>query len=236
VGFVNQVSHELRTPLTNIRLYAELLHEGLSEDDGPARQQSAIIVEETHRLSRLIDTILAYARQQRRTLVVRTAADQVDRIVERVLRIFRPAFESKGFTVEQDLQADAVVMVDPDALEIILSNLLGNIEKYAADGCFVRIATHQDADTTRLEVQDHGAGIPASERERIFLPFVRLSARPNDGAAGTGIGLTIARDLARLHGGDISVADTSPGACFVVRLATKRAAARHATNEKGEVR
>jgi len=94
------------------------------------------------------------------------------------------------------------------------------VEKYAAAGTRVDIDTEQTPERSVIRVRDYGGGIPKPERERIFLPFYRLSSKLSDGATGTGIGLTIARELARLHGGNLLLLDCDPGACFEVSLRT----------------
>lgn len=234
VSFVNQVSHELKTPLTNIRMYAEMLEDGMDSEnveDEKARRHVGVIVSESRRLSRLIANILTFSRGQRGRLALHPAAGVVDDVVREVIEHHRASMESRGIAIEFDPDAPAVVRLDADALAQILGNLLSNVEKYAAAGGFVRVATRQETkqdegrkikneDYTILTVTDNGPGIPRRMRERIFRPFVRLSDRVTDGVTGSGIGLTIARELARLHGGDLTVVASEAGAVFEMRLAT----------------
>lgn len=223
VTFVNQVSHELRAPLTNIQMYAELLEADLQhipqpQSDRP-RGRLKVIQSESQRLSRLIGNVLTFAREQRKALRLNPAAASVDRIVGDVIERFRPSLEKMGIRTEFDAGAERPVMVDGDALEQILGNLISNVEKYAAGGRWVGIVTRNDGGRTLITVSDRGPGINASARERVFQPFWRASDKL-DQAAGTGIGLAIARQLARLHGGDITLDDCPPGAHFRVMLAT----------------
>jgi signal transduction histidine kinase len=219
MSFVSQVSHELKTPLTNIRLYAELLERRLPPDDPRARQQLDVVVSESRRLGRLIANVLTFTRAgAAKPLARRTGV--VDRIVEAVLAHFEPAFAAAGIAVELRRGASDPVSLDPDAVEQIVGNLLSNAEKYAAAGGYVGIATRREGEVTTIEVRDRGPGIPRDARDKVFQPFVRLSNRLTDGAAGTGIGLTIARGLARQHGGDLVAAPCEEGALFVVTLRT----------------
>jgi signal transduction histidine kinase len=94
------------------------------------------------------------------------------------------------------------------------------VEKYAAGGARVEIATWQQREQSVICVRDYGPGIPKREREKIFQPFYRISHKLSDGVTGTGIGLTITRELTRLHGGDLELLPGSPGACFQVSLKT----------------
>ncbi|MEE8450370.1 MAG: HAMP domain-containing sensor histidine kinase [Thermoguttaceae bacterium] len=223
INFVNQVSHELKTPLTSIRMYAELLQidlEGLGADEVPkARGHLEVIVAESQRLSRLIGNVLTFARQRRDKLTLRKSTGCVDEVIARVIEGFSPAFAQSGIEVTFDGSADSTVMLDVDAVEQILGNLLSNVEKYAAEGGQVAIASRRQAEYTTIEVADRGPGIPAASKKSVFRPFYRLSDRI-EGRTGTGIGLSIARQLARLHGGDVTLGDCDTGARFEVRLHT----------------
>jgi len=220
VSFVNQVSHELKTPLTNIRMYGELLQGSVPEEDEKASRYVGIIVAESQRLSRLIGNILTFSRKRRGRVELRTAAGNVDETIESVLEHFRPSLEAKGVQVVFTLGARATVKFDADALEQILGNLFGNVEKYAASGGMMEVASRQDGEKTIIAVSDRGPGISKDQRERIFEPFHRVSNKLTDGVTGTGIGLAIARDLARLHGGDLVLIPSDEGACFEVTLRT----------------
>ncbi|MFP4057721.1 MAG: sensor histidine kinase [Candidatus Brocadiia bacterium] len=232
VNFVNQVSHELKTPLTNIRMYAELLESHL---DGEAQRCSRyldVIVSESQRLSRLIGNVLTFARQQRQALALRAAPGRVDDLVASVIEGFRPSLQAKGVDVDFRPAAPAEVRFDSDAVEQVLGNLFSNVEKYAAAGGSLRVTTEQDADRTTITVADSGPGVPRGKEQAIFEPFRRLSDRIDDGTAGTGIGLAISRDLARLHGGDLVLLPSGQGAVFRLTLHTPRAQGAAATDQR----
>ncbi|TNE52351.1 MAG: HAMP domain-containing histidine kinase [Deltaproteobacteria bacterium] len=219
VTFVTQVSHELKTPLTNIRLYAELLENRVSEEDKRSRRHVGVIVAESQRLSRLINNILTFSRQRRHQHKVHLQTCQIDDVIARTLEQFQPTFQAKRIEVEQSLAAPQAIQADPDATEQILSNLLSNVEKYGISGKWVSVQSSQSDDgTVLIEVCDKGPGIPASLREGLFQPFVRGSDKLSDGVTGTGIGLTIARDLARMQDGDLTLLDSNEGARFLLRL------------------
>jgi len=223
VSFVNQVSHELRTPLTNICMYAELLQRDLPEDDPKASHRLGIVVSESQRLSRLIGNVLTWAREQKGQLALHRTAGVVDDHVRLVLESFRPSLAARGIEVELSAEAPAPVQLDHDALDQILGNLFTNVEKYAADGKAMRVTTRQQDETTTVLVTDEGPGIPSSQRERVFEPFYRVDNRITSGVAGTGIGLAIARRLARRHGGDLELVPIERGACFRLTLHTPSA-------------
>ncbi len=225
VSFVNQVSHELKTPLTNIRMYAELLESDLqgecAEQDQAPRDHLKVIVEESQRLSRLIGNVLTFAQQERSQLILHPRAAVVDDVIATVIQRFDPALRRRGVEVVFERSAGALVEVDVDALEQILGNLLGNVEKYAATGKRLEVVSRQASADTVIVLSDDGPGIPARHRERVFRPFQRLSNDIAD-SPGTGIGLSIARQLARLHGGDLVLVPSARGATFEVRLDTPR--------------
>lgn len=220
VTFVNQVSHELKTPLTNIRMYGDLLGPCIPDDDEKAQTYVKVIQQESGRLSRLIGNILSFARKQRNKLNCHRKPMVVDETIASVLSSFAPSLEAKGIQAATQLNAPATVMADPDILEQILGNLLSNIEKYCAARGQAVITSRQTETLTVITCSDNGPGIPPAQREKIFAPFYRVSDKLTDGVSGTGIGLAIARDLARLHGGDLRLCPTDEGACFEVTLQT----------------
>jgi signal transduction histidine kinase len=147
-------------------------------------------------------------------------AGQVDEIIKATLNMFAPSLEAKGVRIHFQAGAGDRVDFDPDALEQILNNIFSNTEKYGTSGGRLDIQSSRKADRTFIFVRDYGPGISKRDADRIFLPFYRTHSRITDGVTGTGIGLSIARDLARLHGGDLTLAPTDQGACFKIELHT----------------
>lgn len=221
VSFVNQVSHELKTPLTNIRMYAELLESDLEhvpdEQSSRPRQRLQIILSEGQRLTRLIGNVLTFARQQRNTLQLHLADVSPDQAIKRIVDRFRPSLDDQKVEICLQMKSANVQRLDCDFLEQILGNLINNVEKYAAGGNRLEVRSHQSDNLLVLDVIDDGPGIPESMQEHVFQPFSRLANDLNY-AAGTGIGLSIARQLARLHGGDLILKSTKNGCWFQATL------------------
>ena len=217
VEFVGQVSHELKTPLTNIRMYAEMLDEQL-EDDPRQRNYLGIIISESQRLGRLIGNVLNFSR----TPALHVSEVDIDGLVRQTLDHFRPGFSARGIEIHTDLQAGISISSDADMLEQILNNLLSNVEKYASGGGAVEVTTRVAEGRLLVSVRDHGAGIPAAERRKIFEPFYRIDNSLTEGVSGTGIGLTIARQQAGRLGGKLVVSDAAPGARFTLTLPLDR--------------
>lgn len=215
VSFVNQVSHELKTPLTNIRMYAELLQEQCEEEDTPAQKHVHVIVSESQRLSRLIENVLTFARRERGTLRLHMTEDSVDTAVAEIVEQFRESAGRQPVAIQFKAGAPGRYVFDRDAVQQVVANLLSNAEKYAKGATVIQVNTWTMDGRILVSVADNGPGIPEGERGRIFSPFYRIDNALTQGVAGTGIGLAIARDLARRHGGDLILQESPAGAVFV---------------------
>ena len=225
VSFVNQVSHELKTPLTNIRLYADLLEHDLEQveadqSEKPLRRLE-VISSEAQRLSRLIGNVLTFARQQRDTLQLHPVSVNVIELVRQIADRFTPSLQNHGIEIQVSGEPGNDLWLDPDFVEQILGNLISNVEKYAATGRRLEIRVAVSSGLATIDVIDLGPGIPAAHRASVFQPFSRLSSDLR-ASTGTGIGLSITRELARLHGGDVELKDSATGCWFQVRLKSQR--------------
>jgi len=220
VNFVNQVSHELKTPLTNVRMYAEMLEHRVDESDSAQIRYIGVINNESQRLSRLIDNVLSFSKLSRNTDTITPELGYISETVETVIENFTPAFNQKGLSITFTNQAKTQVYFDRAAIEQILNNLMGNCEKYATQSGTVTISCWENSESKQvcIRVKDSGPGIPETAREAIFQPFYRVSNKLTDGVTGTGIGLSIARELARAHGGELVLEGSSVGASFLLTL------------------
>jgi signal transduction histidine kinase len=220
VSFVGQVSHELRTPLTNIRLYAEMASRDLTLAE-PAVHRIAerlqVIDSESKRLSRLISGVLEFMQSKNKELALTWQNVVPDDTVRQVLTQCAISLERSGIVVTTMLTANRLVEMDSDALEQILVNLISNVEKYAASGKSMHVSTSIDDDILTLQVRDAGPGIPPRFSKRIFQPFFRMDDA-NTAPSGTGLGLTIARNAAKRHGGTLDLLTSQDGAHFRLQL------------------
>lgn len=214
VNFVSQVSHELKTPLTNITLYAELLKEELAEQHDNRLNYLDVIITESQRLSRLIQNILTFTGDPKLHFQI----VDVNVLVTQIAHTFMPSFQTKGMTIVVTQAEDAVVKSDIDRLTQIINNLLNNTEKYAAAGKRVDLQVETHSEYVDIHVRDYGPGICDKEIGLIFTPFYRVKSSVTEGVSGTGIGLTIAQQLAHSLGGKILVTPLSPGVRFTLRL------------------
>jgi signal transduction histidine kinase len=214
--FVSSVSHELRTPLAQIRLYLETLQLGRAWTEEQREWSLGHIERETKRLSHLVENVLRFstlgASDPTQTEPVDVGAE-----VTSIVKEFSALAASRRATVVVDSTATPPIAMRPDALRHIVLNLLDNAVKYGPPGQTVRVSVRPADQGVTITVDDEGPGIGAADRERIWRPFTRGSTALSTG--GSGIGLTIVREVAGANGGSARVeANPSGGARFVVTL------------------
>jgi signal transduction histidine kinase len=220
--FVSNVSHELKTPLTSIRMFADLLAEGRVAE--PERQSTylKIISAESARLTRLINNVLDFARLERGAPGGERRQCDLAEIARDVVETCLPHLEANGQNLTCEIEADTLPIVgDRDALAQIILNLISNAEKYGGGEILVRVRRQETPGGALgcVDVLDHGPGIPPKQVEAIFLPFHRLHDSLSSGIPGSGLGLTLARRMARAHRGDITyAARAGGGSCFTLAL------------------
>ena len=220
--FVSGVSHELRTPLAQIRMFAETLVLGRVRSDEERARSLAIIDQEARRLTNLVENLLHFSRAERQSLRVAPVPTLVGPLIRGVLESFAPLAGTRRVHIATSLREGAVALADEGALRQMLLNLLDNAVKYGPEGQVVTVGMDPPSgDRLRIWVQDQGPGIPTPERERIWQQFWRLERDRGSAVAGTGIGLSVVRQLAALHRGRVWV-ETAPagGARFVIELPT----------------
>ena len=215
VSFVNRVSHELRTPMTNILLNLDVIEESMPDS---AASRIGLVREEAGRLSRLIENVLTFSRQEEGCLKLNSGPCLPAEVVSGIVRQFEPALLRRGIKLTRTHEGEQIeAALDADALAQITTNLLSNVEKYAPNAA-AAVHTQQREGVFTLTVSDAGPGIAASEAGRIFEPFYRVDDRVQAGVSGTGLGLSIARDLAQRMGGTLKLMPSDQGACFEFRM------------------
>jgi signal transduction histidine kinase len=217
--FVSGVSHELRTPLAQIRLFAETLRLDRVRTPDERRRSLEIIDQEARRLSQLVENTLVFSRFERGTAAISPRTRDVAALIRSILEGFAPLAAAYGARIEVDLPARAEAPIDEDALRQVLVNLLDNAVKYGPVGQRIAVGLAQENGWLRILVEDEGPGVPRDDRERIFERFVRLERDRQTHTGGTGIGLSVARDLVLLHGGVLRAESAAGGgARFVIEL------------------
>ncbi|MEO5798292.1 MAG: HAMP domain-containing sensor histidine kinase [Gemmatimonadales bacterium] len=216
--FVANVSHELRTPLTQIRLVTDMLRLGRESD--PVRREAALALvdREVTRLQHLVEGVLRFSRGERPDDHAPRELVDVAAEVRSVVAEFAPLAAPRGVHINVVAKGNAVAMLRAGALRQVLLNLLDNAVKYGPDGQTVLVAVQaMDGGGARVAVTDQGPGVVPDERDRIWQPFERGGEAVTRAAGGSGIGLTVVREIAEGHGGTARVGDPSGGgATFVV--------------------
>lgn len=217
--FVSGVSHELRTPLAQIRMFSETLLLGRIRSDEERQRSLEIIVNESRRLTHQVDNVLLYSRSERDGMRTEVAPTDLGDLVHRVAESFAPLAHAHGCKIEAAPSGACVAEVDAALLRQALLNLLDNALKYGPSPQTVRVGTTIEGRRVLLWVDDEGPGVPEDERARIWEPYFRRPAHRESAVAGSGIGLSIVRDVAEAHGGSARVTEGDRGgARFVIEL------------------
>jgi signal transduction histidine kinase len=214
--FVSGVSHELRTPLAQIRWFAELLHMGKLRSEDERARSAGIIDQEARRLTYLVENVLNFSRAEKGTNRVAPSPADFDHEISEALELFSPLARARKMTVASQLDASAVVLLDRDALRQIILNLLDNAVKYGPPGQTITVGSEIAGDRARLWVEDQGPGIPHDQRQRVWEPYVRLNRETESATGGSGIGLSVVRELVTLHGGRTRAESAPSGGARVV--------------------
>jgi signal transduction histidine kinase len=215
-NFVSSVSHELRTPLAQIRLYLETLQLGRASTEEQRKWSLGHIERETTRLSHLVENVLRFSTLGGDDPTRRQPTD-VGAEVTQIAQEFTPLAQSRKATVLVEQTDTPPVALRRDALRHVVLNLIDNAVKYGPIGQTVRVRVFREHDSVAIAVEDQGPGIPADERERIWRPFTRGETARDTG--GSGIGLTIVREVTDAHGGTVRVESADGGgARFIVTL------------------
>jgi signal transduction histidine kinase len=219
--FLTMMSHELRTPLNAIAGYAQLLEMGFR---GPLNESQREAVERILRgqehLLELVDAVLTFSRLTSGKLVLETSAVSAATLLDNASEQMAPQFSAHGiaFDVAQ-CPDDVLVCADADRALEVLRHLLGNALKFTRRGGAVTLGCEADAGAVRFVVSDSGRGIPASQRESIFQPFVQVEKGFTRSVDGSGLGLAVGRELAERMGGTLTVSSTEGvGSRFVLTL------------------
>lgn len=218
--FVGAVSHELRTPLTVIQGYTEAISDGLVRDQALKEKYLGYMQDEIRRLRKLVDELLDVSRIEAGKLAFSPGPVDLNAITVRVLDKYRPVAEVAG--VDFNLMAEAdlpVVQGDPDRLEQVFLNLLDNAIRYTPPGGKVWVGLKPVGKYVEVAVRDTGHGIPEAEMPLIWERFYKADKARTRTDAGSGLGLSIAKNIVTLHNGYIGVKNHPEGGCvFTVKL------------------
>ena len=216
--FLAMLGHELRNPMAAITSALELMRVSPESLELLGRAR-AVIERQSQQLGHLIDDLLDVARVTRGKIVLRSAPIDLNEVVRRAVETTHALVMSRKHRLDARYIAPLIVMGDPTRLEQIVTNLLSNAAKYTDEGGRITLSIARDDDEAVLRIQDSGIGIPAEQLGNIFDPFMQVAPAIDRSQGGMGIGLTIVKELAALHGGRIDATSVvDEGSIFTVRL------------------
>lgn len=206
-SMTGDIAHELRTPLSNIRGYLEAIQEGVVE---PSREMIDSIHEEAVQLQRLVDELAVLASAEAGDLPIDPAPTELGELLERVVLAHRARADTAGIVLELDADPAVTAWVDGGRLRQVVGNLLDNALRHTRRGDRIEVRLEGGDDRATITVGDTGPGIGAEHLPHLFDRLYRVDPSRSRETGGSGLGLAIARELVRLHGGDITVA-SEPG-------------------------
>ena len=218
--FVASVSHELKTPLTAIRMFAETLSLDRLQDPGVRREYLDTIVNETERLTRLLDNVLDFSKIERGQKQYRLEPTQLADVVERCARTLAYPLAQHGFRLRVDVADDVPrVAADRDAMQQAVLNLLTNAMKFSGESRDIDLRLRRMDGEAIIDVADRGTGIPADRKAHVTEKFYRVPSAENAGIPGTGLGLTLVEHIAAAHGGRLEIeSEVGRGSTFSIHL------------------
>ena len=209
--FVSRVSHELRTPLAQIMMFAQTLMLGRVRTKEDRQRSLEVIDKEAQRLSHLVDNILQFAKAERGQTDINIVRQPLCPLIREIAEQFRPMMKEGQLVITSEVGDETEVQLDVDAFKQMFMNLLDNAVKFSPAGENVDISVSQSSDRINVAIEDRGPGVPAKEQRRIWEPYYRASETTRSAVGGTGIGLSVVNELARLQAAYVSMTERKGG-------------------------
>ncbi|MDZ7264424.1 MAG: ATP-binding protein [candidate division KSB1 bacterium] len=217
--FVSNVSHELKTPLTSIRMFAETMLLGRYANKKVQQEYLSIIVNESARLTRLINSVLDFSKIEKGKKQYYFKHVNLSKIINTAIKSMEYFITQNGFTLTTDIAKDILAVVDADAIEQAVLNLLSNAVKYSHDRKEISVRLQEANDSILIEVADQGIGIPDAAQKFIFDKFYRAHVGQEQDTGGTGLGLTVVKHIIEAHHGKIELeSKVGKGSTFRILL------------------
>ena len=215
------VSHDLRTPLTMIKSYAEMIRDISGENRQKREEHLGVIIEESDRLSDLVNEILLLSKVQSGAEVFENKKFDIQQSAEEIVHTYK-IMESEGYTIRfHRLDEDIYVMGDESKIKQVMSNLISNAVKYSEDRKEIDICFEKEDGYVKFSVKDKGIGIDADQLDQIWNRYQRVSQRGERAKEGTGLGLSISSEILKRSGAEYGVESTlGEGSCFWFRMKT----------------
>ena len=223
--FLANVSHDLRTPITCIRGSLQLLCDTSVNQLTPNQEKFAkLALNNVERLSRLINDLLDLSKLESNKFTIKPIPFRIDDLVQSLVNEFGAWSKTKGITIQTKIEKPLEIEADQDRISQVLTNLIGNALKFTPSGGTVTVEGKRSADLLKVEVgvRDTGPGIAKNDFQKLFEKFSRIESQAMQGVSGTGLGLTIAKEIVELHGGRIWIeSEEGKGSYFAFELPRK---------------
>jgi signal transduction histidine kinase len=224
-GFVSSVTHELKTPLTNIRMYIEMLEQGMAPNPEREQEYFRILGSESARLSRLINNVLEFSRVESKTRRFDPVEGDFREVLREAADVMGEKIRQEGFALDLDTANETKFVYDREVMVQVLINLFENSLKFGRSSPERRItvALKPEGDWMNIRVADTGPGIPAHALKKVFDDFYRVDDSLTRTTQGTGIGLALVKKLAAGLGGKVTAENNrGPGCTIVISLPFKK--------------
>lgn len=218
-AFASSVTHELKTPLTNIRLYIEMLENGIARDLEREQEYYRILGSESSRLSRLINNVLEFSKLDRKTRLFNLEKGTFDNVIKDVQDAMQEKLNQEGFTLNIEKEPSLEFQYDREVMVQILINLIENslkFSKHAASREILILADRHHHGRVTISVSDKGPGIPEKALKKIFDDFYRVDNTLTRTTGGTGIGLSLVKKFVTALGGKVHAENNNDAGCRIV--------------------
>lgn len=217
--FISNVTHELKTPLTSISMFAESILLGRVKASKDKNEYLNIILKETERLKRMINNILDFSKREKGMIKYNFQKTDISALVKSALHDLDYWLIQENFNVHAKIEENVSLTVDPEALKQALINLLSNAIKYSRNTKEIIVILIHEKDIVKISVEDKGIGISEDKTALIFDKFYRIGQNKGDDTSGTGLGLTVVKEIIEAHKGEILVeSKLNEGSKFTILL------------------
>jgi signal transduction histidine kinase len=221
--FVSNVTHELKTPLTSIRMFAETMHLGRIKKKNEQQEYLSIIVNETERLTRLINNVLDFSKIEKNKKEYHFEFIDLSDVVQSAVNSMEYWMNEQGFKIESEIKPNVKTKADGDAIEQAVLNLLSNAMKYSFERKEINLRLWTENQSINIQVEDKGIGIPESRQNHIFNKYYRAHVGHEQDKGGAGLGLTVLKHIVDAHRGKIELeSKVNQGSTFTISLPVYR--------------
>jgi two-component system, OmpR family, sensor histidine kinase ResE len=203
--FIANVSHELRTPISLLQGYAEAIVDDVAQTANEKKEIAQIIYDESLRMGRLVNELLDLAKIESENIELNYASLDAETFIEKITKKFVGMAKERNIQISYVIKQVEDIMIDPDRMEQVLTNLIDNAIRHTVDGGSVKVSVQSLEDGWKFHVEDNGLGIPEEDVPYVFERFYKTDKARTRGRSGTGLGLAIVKTLVEAHDGQISV-------------------------------